>query len=108
MSFYILQISDGSHKGIAIKESILNASSASQSLAASKEGSMRDDRDSLAEMEEMVEGEGEGFRSVLTVSTKTRHDSRSFACLASNVYGNDTKKFNLIVQGGKRWIMDDL
>lgn len=97
-----MQISDGSHKGIAIKETIINASSASSSLSASKEGSLRDDRDSLGEMEEMMEGEGEGFRSVLTVSTKTRHDSRSFTCLASNVYGNDTKKFNLIVQGGRR------
>ncbi|XP_076034195.1 cell adhesion molecule Dscam1-like isoform X3 [Oratosquilla oratoria] len=40
----------------------------------------------------------EGFRSVLRVKTSSRRDSKVFACLASNVYGNDTKIVNLIVQ----------
>ncbi|KAK3872049.1 hypothetical protein Pcinc_022840 [Petrolisthes cinctipes] len=92
------RISDGSHKGISIKETIINASTASPSLATSKDGSLRADGNSVGDMVELMEGEGEGFRSVLTVSTKTRHDSRTFTCLASNVYGNDTKKFNLVVQ----------
>ncbi|XP_063845297.1 cell adhesion molecule Dscam1-like isoform X4 [Scylla paramamosain] len=69
--------------GMTIRDTILNTTSSSSS-----------------ESSRLTPGaeEGEGFRSVLTVPTKTRHDSQVFFCLASNIYGNDTKKINLIVQ----------
>ncbi|MPC50527.1 Titin [Portunus trituberculatus] len=79
------QISRGmSNGGMAIRDTILNSTSSSSSESSTR----------------LTPGaeEGEGFRSVLTVPTKTRHDSQVFFCLASNVYGNDTKKINLIVQ----------
>ncbi|XP_068223029.1 cell adhesion molecule Dscam1-like isoform X2 [Palaemon carinicauda] len=78
--------SDSSKGRLTIKETILSDdSSLSSSSSSSSSGTLSE------------EGE-EGFRSVLTVNTKSRHDSKVFYCLASNVYGNDTKRVNLIVQ----------
>ena len=74
--------------GMTIRDTILNSTSSSSS---SSESSSR--------VTPAGAEEGEGFRSVVTVPTKTRHDSQVFFCLASNIYGNDTKKINLIVQG---------
>ncbi|KAG7174552.1 Down syndrome cell adhesion molecule-like protein 2-like 6 [Homarus americanus] len=76
---------DVSSGGLSIKETVLNASTSSSSSSSGSESSRGT-------------GGVQGFRSVLTVTTRTRHDSKVFFCLASNVYGNDTKKINLIVQ----------
>lgn len=80
---------------MTVRDTILNGSSSSPSSS-----------DSSSRHAGGAE-EGEGFRSVLTVPTKTRHDSQVFFCLASNVYGNDTKKINLIVQGEGLAVWED-
>lgn len=78
-------LSDGH---LMIKETVLNGTSASFSTGSSA----RTGSPVLTDREQ-------GFRSVLSVSTKSRHDSKVFFCLATNIYGNDTKTINLIVQG---------
>ncbi|XP_047475797.1 Down syndrome cell adhesion molecule-like protein Dscam2 isoform X2 [Penaeus chinensis] len=72
---------------LKIKEAVLNGSLASFPTGSSvRTGSpVSTDRE-------------QGFRSVLSVSTKSRHDSKVFFCLATNIYGNDTKTISLIVQ----------
>ncbi|XP_069185985.1 cell adhesion molecule Dscam1 isoform X2 [Procambarus clarkii] len=77
--------------GLSIKETILNASSTPPSTSTTISSSSSSGEPSLG-------GGVEGYRSVMSVATKSRHDSKIFYCLASNVYGNDTKKVNLIVQ----------
>ncbi|XP_071549821.1 cell adhesion molecule Dscam1-like [Panulirus ornatus] len=78
--------SDVNTGGMNIKETVLNGSSSKTS--------------SSGELPRPVDsgGEDEGVRSVLSVGTKSRHDSQVYHCHASNVYGNDTKRINLIVQ----------
>ena len=54
----------------------------------------------LAEqLQENAKRMGEGFLSSIEISTSSRQDSETFSCLASNVYGNDTKINHVIVQG---------
>lgn len=94
MKSLILQIpKDVTGGSVSIKETVLNGISSLVSFSSSSDESYNSGASTGGAG---VEG---GFRSVLSVSTKSRHDSTVFHCLASNVYGNDTKKINLLVQG---------
>ncbi|XP_071538392.1 cell adhesion molecule Dscam1-like [Panulirus ornatus] len=80
-------------EGVSIKETVLKGFS---SLASSSSSSSDESYHPGASTGGVgVEG---GLRSVLSVSTKSRHDSKVFYCLAVNVYGNDTRKIHLLVQ----------
>ncbi|KAK7021096.1 hypothetical protein SK128_026418, partial [Halocaridina rubra] len=81
--------SDLSKGRLTIKETVIGDDDSSPSSPSAS---------SLSGGNSLKDSNEEGFRSILSINTKSRHDSKVFYCLASNVYGNDTKKINLIVQ----------